>query len=631
MNFRYDINGLRAVAVLAVVIFHFNPTWLPGGFAGVDVFFVISGFLMTSIVFRGLEKNSFSIFKFYVARANRIIPALVLLCFVLTIYGWFFLTPTDYNVLGKHIAGSVSFLSNIVYWTESGYFAAAAYEKWLLHTWSLSVEWQFYVIYPIVLLLLAKVFNLNTARLLILIGMIFGFILSAYAAPIWPEHSYFLLPTRAWEMMAGGVAYLYPVSTLKNRSKVLFELLGVFLIVVSYFIVSERDPWPGYMALIPVLGTYLVIVANRQNSPLTNNVVFQKIGSWSYSIYLWHWPIVVAGYYYGIENWWVYGIPLSVIIGFSSYKYVESFRFSSFSNVRQVYLVKPFWFSVLMIMVSMPIHLSGGADIPQRLAANSKQAAFIEKYQGENYRTEYFYEEMRQECNFFDGKNANDSIAKSCVSKKDVEVELFVWGDSHSQALSHGLSYSLNTKAYYQVTSSGCQPSLKSDERTSGQSKIACDRANRFAFDAVVNLNPKVVLFAQRNEHDKNEYQQIVNALRENGVTSSFVLIGPVPQWQPSLPRTIALRYMDPNETRFYDFNFEHELLRVDNYLSERYANNADILYISLINELCNDDGCLAKLDGDNTPLVWDYGHLSYSGSKYVVKEFIYPLIRPLL
>nr|WP_053084567.1 acyltransferase [Catenovulum maritimum] len=138
MQFRNDINGLRAIAVIAVVLFHFNPKWLPGGFIGVDVFFVISGFLMTGIIMRGIEKDSFSILKFYYARAKRIIPALAVVCFIIIVFGWFYLTSFDFAPLLQHVISSVVFLSNIVYWGESGYFDAASSEKWLLHTWSLS-------------------------------------------------------------------------------------------------------------------------------------------------------------------------------------------------------------------------------------------------------------------------------------------------------------------------------------------------------------------------------------------------------------------------------------------------------------------------------------------------------------
>ncbi|MGF1721717.1 acyltransferase [Vibrio kyushuensis] len=210
MTFRYDINGLRAIAIIAVVLFHFNPMWAPGGFAGVDVFFVISGFLMTGIIFTGLEKSNFSLFKFYLARANRIIPALSILCLALLIFGWLYLIPQDYSILGKDVVSSMSFLSNIVYWTESGYFDNASSGKLLLHTWSLSTEWQFYFIYPIVLIVLNKIVPLECLKVLIAIGTVLGFIFSVVATVKWPDFSYYLLPTRAWEMMIGGMAFIYP-------------------------------------------------------------------------------------------------------------------------------------------------------------------------------------------------------------------------------------------------------------------------------------------------------------------------------------------------------------------------------------------------------------------------------------
>ena len=181
MKFRKDINGLRAIAVVAVLLFHFNPSWMPGGFAGVDVFFVISGFLMTGIIFRGIEQENFSILKFYVARANRIIPALALLCLVLMIFGWFYLTPFDYRILGKHVASSIGFLSNVMYWREAGYFDAASLEKWLLHTWTLSVEWQFYILYPLILVAMRKFLSIKTMKLILLVATVLGFIFCVFS------------------------------------------------------------------------------------------------------------------------------------------------------------------------------------------------------------------------------------------------------------------------------------------------------------------------------------------------------------------------------------------------------------------------------------------------------------------
>ncbi len=156
MNFRKDINGLRAIAVIAVVIFHFYPSLLTGGFAGVDVFFVISGFLMTGIIFRGLNKNNFSILEFYISRANRIIPPLAILCLALLIFGYFFTTTWDYKTVGRDVSTSMLFISNFMFSMRGGYFDTT--DNFLLHTWSLSVEWQFYIIYPVLIVLFNKFF-----------------------------------------------------------------------------------------------------------------------------------------------------------------------------------------------------------------------------------------------------------------------------------------------------------------------------------------------------------------------------------------------------------------------------------------------------------------------------------------
>jgi peptidoglycan/LPS O-acetylase OafA/YrhL len=289
---------------------------MPGGFAGVDVFFVISGFLMTGIIFRGMEQDNFSVLNFYVARANRIIPALALLCLALLFFGWFYLTPLEYKALGKHAASSVGFLSNFVYWKEAGYFDAASHEKWLLHTWSLSVEWQFYIIYPLVLIALRKFLPIKTLKLLLIVGTVLGFIFSAIATYKLPNAAYYLFPTRAWEMMLGGVAYLYPFTLQENRKK-LVEWTGLILVIASYLLISAENLWPGYLALFPVLGSFLIIQAQRNDSLITGNIVFQKLGAWSYSIYLWHWPFVVAIYTFSLPDYYIYiGMVLSVLIGF---------------------------------------------------------------------------------------------------------------------------------------------------------------------------------------------------------------------------------------------------------------------------------------------------------------------------
>ena len=328
MIFRKDINGLRALAVVAVVLFHFDANLLTGGFAGVDVFFVISGFLMTSIIVTGLKQEQFSIIGFYRARGRRVIPALAVLCFSLLILSWFFLPPIDYHLLAKHSLSSVSFLSNMVFWQEAGYFDAVSHEKWLLHTWSLSLEWQFYIIYPVVLIACVKLFGSKSIRWLVLLATIFGLGLSVYASIKWPSLAFYSLPTRAWEMMLGGLAFLFPWQ-LSAKHKRLVELLGLILILYSYFTLTGNNVWPGYLALLPTLGTYLVIAAATESSFITGNVIAQWLGKVSYSLYLWHWPVVVAIGYFSFDNIysiWI-GVALCLILATLSFYLVEKSAF----------------------------------------------------------------------------------------------------------------------------------------------------------------------------------------------------------------------------------------------------------------------------------------------------------------
>ncbi|MDG1122943.1 MAG: acyltransferase family protein [Glaciecola sp.] len=373
MQFRKDLNGLRAFAVIAVVLFHFNASWMPGGFAGVDVFFVISGFLMTSIIFSGLEHNQFSILSFYVARANRIIPALAALCLVLLIFGWFVLPPLEYRTLGNHIGSSIGFLSNIVYWTESGYFDASSHEKWLLHTWSLSVEWQFYLLYPLILASLAKIVPHKALKTIVLVGTILGFMYGVYATYQAPKAAYFLLSSRAWEMMLGGVAYLYPFKLSDTKQK-LCEWLGLTLIIISYFFFSKNSLWPGYLALFPVLGAFLLIQAQRHNSALTGNILMQKIGKWSYSIYLWHWPLVVAIFYFALPTPYIYlGIGLSLLCGFMSYHCIERIRFEQhFSHWSQYARCVPLHLVIAVGLLASSVYITNG--VHQRFEVNSQIA-----------------------------------------------------------------------------------------------------------------------------------------------------------------------------------------------------------------------------------------------------------------
>lgn len=330
-KFRNDINGLRAWAVVSVVLYHFGAPGFGGGFVGVDVFFVISGFLMTSIVVLGLERGgSLSLFvmSFYMARARRILPALIVLCAVLLIFGWWVLMPPDYKMLGTHVVFSVTFLSNIKFWRESGYFDAASHEKLLLHTWSLAVEWQFYLILPLILL---AVWKLHASRKAIIavttLSLVVSLGLCVALTPLNPSFAFYLLPARAWEMLAGGLVYLvgsrFSFSVRQSRT---LEGIGLTAILGAVVVFDTSSNWPGWRAIVPVAGAVAVLLASRSDSFWTCHRIAQWLGTRSYSIYLWHWPVVVVLTYLtwqGNATAIATGLAITLVMGHLSYQWVE--------------------------------------------------------------------------------------------------------------------------------------------------------------------------------------------------------------------------------------------------------------------------------------------------------------------
>lgn len=627
MKFRKDINGLRAIAVIGVLLFHFNASWMPGGFAGVDVFFVISGFLMTGIIFRGIEQEKFSILNFYVARANRIIPALVLLCLVLMVFGWFYLTPFDYKVLGKHVASSVGFLSNIIYWMESGYFDTSSLEKWLLHTWTLSVEWQFYIIYPLILVAMRKFLSIRTMKLTILVAMVLGFAFCVFATYRWPNASYFLLPTRAWEMLIGGVAYLYPLTLQESRKK-LVEWIGLILVVSSYFVISAENPWPGYLALFPVLGSFLIIQAQRNDSIVTSNIVFQKIGAWSYSIYLWHWPLVVAIYYFSLSSSYIYlGMALSILLGFLSYKYVEKINFPrSFPTLLSYLKCKPIYIAIVCMGIGTALYATNGVNLNIRQGASSEQAKFLDYYTVEHKNLDEAY---WLKCNTYTSLNDKNTYETDpiCIQKNG-NGGIFLWGDSHAEALSLGLRTLLEPQSipFYQKTSSGCKASLSETKLQTGIFKKACDHSNKLALESIEKIKPSIVIIAQANSHDEQNWLEITNRISSIS-NAKVIVVGPVSQWKPSLPKVmIKPKNWNSDEKMISDIGLDLDVINTDKVMSFRNDDNR-YEYISLISKLCKKDEsgdyyCRVRTN-NNDLLQVDYGHLSKSGSLFVVNEIL--------
>ncbi len=637
MNFRYDINGLRAIAVLAVVIFHFNPQWLPGGFAGVDVFFVISGFLMTSIIFSGVEKNTFNLFKFYNARANRIVPVLAAMSAVLLVFGWFYLLPTDYRDLGRQIEKSSLFISNLLFAKGGGYFDTAEHTKWLLHTWSLSVEWQFYIFFPIIIIFLKKYLSFNNLKRVVLGLFLVSFIYCIYATYKDSKTAYFLLTSRAWEMLLGGLAFLYPWS-LKNKShQIIIQGLGIILIIASYFLISKDTPWPGYMALIPVLGAYLIVVANYQNNFLINNPISNYIGKWSYSIYVWHWPLVVSGLYFAFENWWIYGIPLSILLGFLSYQFIEKINFPRYSSWKKIYKVKPFYIFFTILACGYAVKETDG----MKFHYSKEVLLAIEETNNSNpYKCD---------------SSLRGNEFEECIIGNPKNIKAIIIGDSHADALSTSVSSAFNpiNDGIVAIVTSSCPFLLNADipDAKNNCKSLNNNRLNLIFSEKYKNIpvilisrlagyiegqndparitignNKPDIIFENESNVSKNEtYDLLAKSLTKTlctiGKSNPIYIVQPVPEIPLNVPKTLAqnsLLGLDKKIT--YSSN---DYLQRAGKTREIITNSAKLCNSVVLDPykiLCNKDKCLTEYKG--RPIYRDGDHLSEYGNKLLTPMF---------
>lgn len=624
MQFRKDVNGLRAIAVIAVVLFHFNPLWLPGGFAGVDVFFVISGYLMTRIIFIKIEKDQFSIMDFYIARANRIIPALAVLCLVLSIFGWFVLAPIDYSVMGKHVASSMLFLSNIFYWRESGYFDAVSHEKWLLHTWSLSVEWQFYIIYPLILVAMRKFMSIKFMKIVLLSFTVLGFLFCIVATYKYPNPSYYLLPTRAWEMMVGGIAFLFPLA-IKGKRKSFTQLLGLALIITSYFFVSKNTPWPGYLALLPVLGTFFVIQAEQDNSIITDNFLFQKIGAWSYSIYLWHWPFVVAIYYFSLNERFIFiGVILSVLLGYLSNRYVESIRFNnSFEKLIDYLRYKPLSMVVIIALLGVSIVLGGG--FMSRSSSEYQDLVNVAKSSP-----------LRSKCHISEYK----SPELSC----EYFGENITWasfGDSHSVEIAYALAEKLkeNKLGLKHFSFSGCKPSYKEENDFAKCAKWYNETIDYILNDDNIN---NVVLNHRFTEALVGGESSIYPRIESKGISDETILMSksidelildlskskdnvyvyyPIPELPRDIRLLVGLADMHGDSLvnifgTTLDWYEKRNSFVIEHFDNANYPKNVHLLNPKDV--FCDKTNCFAVRDG--VPLYFDDDHPSIQAAYKLVE-----------
>jgi peptidoglycan/LPS O-acetylase OafA/YrhL len=643
MLFRTDINGLRAFAVLAVVLFHFNIAGFDGGFSGVDMFFVISGYLMTSIIFGKLDKNSFSILEFYLARAKRIIPALFFLCLFLLLVGWFILPPSEFKTLGKQTVGASTFLSNFIFFKGAGYFDSASHEKWLLHTWSLSVEWQFYIIYPIVIVFIRKLFSKNFSRWFVLGTAIVSLLVSALLPPNFSAFEFYMLPTRAWEMMAGGLVYLF-APKISPKLSAIWELLGIAIILGSIFLLDASLSWPGIYAVIPVIGVAMVIFANRNASLLTGNRIAQYLGSVSYSLYLWHWPIVVGLHLYDVfdsHTFKLAGILLSLLLAHLSYAFIESrwrspvslkSEVSTEKSPSTVFLLGRYAAAIFIVAVI-------GLAIVRLNGVGSRVDHFVLVADSEQENRN-----PRIEC--FVTPSANPKSPMCVFGKNKSSISAIVIGDSHSNATITAVAESLpvDKGGVLFLGADGCAAMMN----LSTPHFFSCGAYNSTVMNylngnlagvpvIIINHIPKELLYPSvvaprilyldgvpntNTTFADSFYAQYQSRVCEISKKRPVYIMQPIPDMGMPVPQTIARAKMFHNEeinvsiTR--DAYFEENASVRKMIEVSAAACNAKI--IDPVNYLCDKGKCIGSING--RPLYYDDDHLSEYGNKLLVPMF---------
>lgn len=430
VRYRADIDGLRALAVVPVVLFHAGLGWVSGGFVGVDVFFVISGFLITSILAREIEDQRYSILRFYRRRALRIFPALTAMTLATLFVGYFVLTPSEYVDLAKSAAAVSVFSSNIYFWKSISYFQSANAFQPLLHTWSLAVEEQYYVFFPVLLRLLSPRRTAIVGALWLI--FFFSLISAILLVPVKPNLAFYLLPTRAWELMLGGLVAIGGLpKLLSRRFASAASLIGLALIVAPMFLYSSSTPFPGMAALPPTVGTALLIWSGGRGivADFLSRRTAVLVGQASYSIYLWHLPLIAFATYLAAGH-----IPpsialllclASVTLGFVSLSLIERpFRTGRHNRNRKALVA-----SLGMVGVAAVAGIIVVArGLPDRL---SRYDASISAVPGDKYK-------HHAECMTVDTSIIAPEHACH-LGTRNTPPSVLLWGDSHAMVTATAL------------------------------------------------------------------------------------------------------------------------------------------------------------------------------------------------
>ncbi|EDY0093675.1 acyltransferase [Salmonella enterica] len=630
LKYRADIDGLRAVAVLSVVIFHYFPSILPGGFVGVDIFFVISGYLITSIILKSASSNSFSYVEFYKRRILRIFPALSIVLISCLIIGWIYFFQDDYKSLGKHVFSGAFFISNLTLWSESGYFDSQSYLKPLLHLWSLGIEEQFYILWPIVILCCFKSKH-SKRNILLSCAAIFivSYTISVSTMAYEGGANYYSPASRFWELMAGAIIATLRFMGIKTSVSKSMSLLGVIIITLSIALINENMAFPGYIAIIPVIGASLIIASNGNDWFASKALSFKPIvfiGLISYPLYLWHWP--VYSFYRSIlsgspsTNELLILMALALVLAILTYFLLEK----PLRHSRKK--------SITTIILAVVVFGSGVFGIVA-YSMNGIKERSVNKSAGEyasvtNVYDYYKYGELLRG-GICHSVLLKDAISNGCI--KNSRNNIFIIGDSYAAALYNGLSsYIKNNNGKYVISqmTDGNAPPLFVSGKDDLQRNVGSINADRIKEIGIVK--PEIVLLTwsvrgSNGVHDKKlaieALSLTIKEIKKVSPQSRLIVVGPVPEWNANLVKVISNYTSEFKKTPpiYMSYGLNDEIKGWDKYFDENVPK-LGVEYISAYRVLCNESGCLTRVgNGPDNLTAVDWGHLTKPGSDFLMNK----------
>ncbi|WP_051379090.1 acyltransferase family protein [Derxia gummosa] len=611
--YRPEVDGLRSLAILPVLLFHAGFPGFYGGFVGVDVFFVISGFLITGIIAREVVDGRFSIAEFYRRRILRIFPALFVMVAVSAIVATLSGLPLELVSFARSVVSTWSFASNILFYTESGYFGPEAHGMPLLHTWSLAVEEQFYLVWPLLLWGFGKKRG-GAVGMTLGIG-IASFIAALVMLPRDASAAFYLIPSRAWELLAGALVALLPMPVLRNRAlREVVSIAGLLAILWTVKFYSQATPFPGLGALPPVLGAAAIIAATGYGPCMVGRLLSLRplvfIGLISFSLYLWHWPVIVYSQSaLFLEQTLAVKcglVAVSMLLAWLSWRFVEqpfrvnAKRFTTPRVLRAGGLVTAGF--VLTGVLGIVSH-----GLPARFTPEELTIAGYEGYEGDRaYRG--------GECFVVQPDDPFD--AAKCLARSGDRPALLIVGDSHGAHLWPGMHAEAHGMDVLQATATGCRPTINPEAK--GEAPCRGFFRNVLGEWLPTHRVSTLVVAGRWTRADLPALRQTLAAVEDSA--DRVVLVGPIPQYATALPRIIvhAMQAEDPTAVRR---GLVSEIFRLDAEMKRQFAGGK-LHYVSLVDMLCKDGDCRAYAR-EGVPMQFDYGHLTVEGSEIVARSIL--------